>query len=117
MLIILFKDISETSLKTVDFGLKPGNCLVFNCPDLKVGAIHVRDILGFSQLLLTFDAFLDPSQIILPIEDFLNFLEFKIGEKFRYLHPIFEFKFLPEARFPRVNGFGRSFEKLGNFDI
>jgi hypothetical protein len=27
---------------------KPRNYLVFNCPDLKVGAIDIRDIHGFS---------------------------------------------------------------------
>jgi len=32
----------------VGFGLKPSECLIFNCPDLKVGAIDVRDIKGFS---------------------------------------------------------------------
>jgi hypothetical protein len=45
----------------VDFGLKPGYCQVFNCPDLQVGAIDVRDIQGFSQIFLTLDAFLDLS--------------------------------------------------------
>jgi hypothetical protein len=55
----LFK---EVSLKAGDFGLKPGNYLVFNCPDLKVGAIDVRDIQGFSHILLIFDAFLDQTQ-------------------------------------------------------
>jgi len=48
-----------SSLKTVDFGLKPGNCLVFNCPDLKVGAIDVLEIQGFSHIFLIFDTFLD----------------------------------------------------------
>jgi ASC-1-like (ASCH) protein len=44
----------ETSLKTDDFGLKPGNRLVFNCPDLKVGAIDIRDIQGFSPINFNF---------------------------------------------------------------
>jgi hypothetical protein len=41
---------NEYSLKTAVFGLKPGNCQVFNCPDLKVGAIDVRNIQGFSHI-------------------------------------------------------------------
>jgi hypothetical protein len=41
------------------YGLKPGNCLVFNCPDLKVGAIHVLDIHGFSHLDEIYRTFLD----------------------------------------------------------
>jgi len=52
-----------SSLKTVDFGLKPGNCLVFNCPDLKVGAIDIRDIQGFSHIFLIFDTFLEQIQL------------------------------------------------------
>jgi hypothetical protein len=41
----------------VSFGLKPGTCLAFNCPDLKVGAIDVRDINGFSHIFFTFKTF------------------------------------------------------------
>ena len=33
--------------------------MVFNCPDLKVGAIDALDIHGFSHIILIFDAFLD----------------------------------------------------------
>jgi hypothetical protein len=42
--------IHEPGIKTIGFGLKPGNCLFFNCPDLKVGAINDLDNLGFSPL-------------------------------------------------------------------
>jgi hypothetical protein len=49
----------ETSLKTDDFGLKPGNRLVFNCPTLKGGAIDIRDIQGFSHLNKLCITFLD----------------------------------------------------------
>jgi len=51
--------LNVSSQKTVDFGLKPGNCLVFNCPDLKVGAIDVRNIQGFSHINKSQSAFLD----------------------------------------------------------
>jgi len=51
-----------SSLKTVDFGLKPGNWLVFNCPDLKVGAIDARDIQGFSHINKIYCAFLDSTR-------------------------------------------------------
>jgi len=40
----------ESSLKTSNFGLKPGKWLIFNCPDLKVGAIDIRDNQGFSHI-------------------------------------------------------------------
>jgi len=40
----------ESSLKTSNFGLKPGKELIFNCPDLKVGAIDMRDNQGFSHI-------------------------------------------------------------------
>jgi ASC-1-like (ASCH) protein len=43
--------------KLVGLGLKPGNCLAFNCPDLKVGAIDVRDIQGFSHINKIFHLF------------------------------------------------------------
>jgi hypothetical protein len=46
-----------SNLKTIDYGLKPGNYLVFNCPDLKVGAIDIGDIHGFSQIILIIDTF------------------------------------------------------------
>jgi len=49
----------ECSLKTVDFGLKPSNWLFFNCPDLKVGAINILDIMGFSPIDFIFDTFLN----------------------------------------------------------
>jgi hypothetical protein len=52
----------ETSLKTDDFGLKPGNHLVLNCPTLKGGAIDLRDIQGFSPINFIFNTFLDQSQ-------------------------------------------------------
>jgi len=42
--------IDESSLKTINFGLKPGKWLIFNCPDLKVGAIDMRDNQGFSHI-------------------------------------------------------------------
>jgi hypothetical protein len=45
--------------KLVDFGLKPGKCFIFNCPDLKVGAIDVRDIQGFSHNNKIYITFLD----------------------------------------------------------
>jgi len=51
--------LNVSSLKTVDFGLKPGKWLVFNCPDLKVGAIDVRNIQGFSHINKIQSAFLD----------------------------------------------------------
>jgi len=38
----------KSSLKTINFGLKPSKWLIFNCPDLKVGAIDIRDYQGFS---------------------------------------------------------------------
>jgi len=44
---LIFQSLSPV-LELVCFGLKPGNCLVFNCPDLKVGAIDISDIQGFS---------------------------------------------------------------------
>ncbi len=53
----------STVQELVSFGLKPGNCLVFNCPDLKVGAIYVREFQGFSHIFLIVGAFLDQTQI------------------------------------------------------
>ncbi len=53
-----------SSGSSLDFGQKPGNCLVFNCPDLKVGAIDVRGIQGFIHFILIFDTFLDQSHKI-----------------------------------------------------
>jgi hypothetical protein len=41
---------------------KPGNSLAFNCPDLKVGAIHVGDIQGFSHRDEIYSTFLDWTQ-------------------------------------------------------
>jgi hypothetical protein len=41
---------------------KPDTCLVINCPDLKVGAIDIRDIQGFSPINFIFTTFLDQSQ-------------------------------------------------------
>jgi hypothetical protein len=49
----------ESSLKTGDFGLKPGKWLIFNSPALKSGAIDVGDIQGFSHIEKTFGTFLD----------------------------------------------------------
>ena len=46
-------------LKLVGFGLKPGKRLIFNCPNLKVGAIDVRDIQGFSPINNVYVTFLD----------------------------------------------------------
>jgi len=42
--------IIEDSLKTVDFGLKPGNCVITNCPvrQQAYGAIYVNDTQNFS---------------------------------------------------------------------
>jgi len=59
LLLLLF--IFESSLKTVVFGLKPGNCLVFNSPvrQLSVGAIDIHDIQGFSYIYKFFITFLD----------------------------------------------------------
>jgi hypothetical protein len=54
--------IIESSRKTVGFGLKPGNWQFFNCPDLKVGAINIRNIQGFSHIHLILDSFLDQSR-------------------------------------------------------
>ena len=51
--------IIESSLKTSYFGLKPGKWLIFNCPDLKVGAIDMRDNQGFSHINKIHSAFLD----------------------------------------------------------
>jgi len=51
--------IIESSLKTSYFGLKPGKWLIFNCPDLKVGAIDMRDNQGFSHINKTNSAILD----------------------------------------------------------
>jgi hypothetical protein len=58
--------IVESSLKNVDFGLKPGNCLVFNCPvrQLADGAIDALDIQGFSHIFLIFDTFLDQTHCL-----------------------------------------------------
>jgi len=42
--------IYDNSLKTSNFGLKPRKWLIFNCPDLKVGAIDMRDNQGFSHI-------------------------------------------------------------------
>ena len=49
----------ESGLKTAGFGLKPGKCLVSNSPTLKGGAIDVRDIQGFSHIIIICSAFLD----------------------------------------------------------
>jgi len=40
----------ESVLKTGLFGLKPGKWLIFNCPDLKVGAIDMHNNQGFSHI-------------------------------------------------------------------
>jgi len=45
-----FEVINLSSLKTSYFGLKPGKWLIFKCPDLKVGAIDMRDNQGFSHI-------------------------------------------------------------------
>jgi len=42
--------IHKPGLKTISFGLKPGNCLFFNCPYFKVGAIDMSDNQGFSYI-------------------------------------------------------------------
>jgi len=44
------RNINESSLKTSNFGLKPGKWLIFNCLDLKVEAIDMRDNQGFSHI-------------------------------------------------------------------
>jgi hypothetical protein len=62
MALLIMSPVSEM----VSFGLKPGNCVVFNCPDLKVGAIDVRDIQGFSHIFLIFDTFLNQIQPFKP---------------------------------------------------
>ena len=49
----------EASLKTAYFEVKSGNCMIFNCPDLKVGAIYAIDILGFSHINKIYSAFFD----------------------------------------------------------
>jgi hypothetical protein len=51
----------DYSLITFDFGLKPRNWLFLNCPDLKVGAIDILDIMGFSPNDFIFDIFLNKS--------------------------------------------------------
>jgi hypothetical protein len=51
--------LNVSSLKTSYFGLKPGKWLIFNCPDLKVGAIDMRDNQGFSHINKIQSAFLD----------------------------------------------------------
>jgi len=52
----------ESSQKNGNFGLKPGKWLILNCPDLKVGAIDVRDIQGFSHINEIYWHFLDQAQ-------------------------------------------------------
>jgi len=60
----------KVSIKTLEFGLKPGNCVVFNCPvrQLADGAINARDIQGFSHINKICSAF------------FLTGLIFKTGK-------------------------------------
>jgi len=55
----------STVQELVSFGLKPGNCLVFNCPvrQLADGAIYVREFQGFSHIFLIVGTFLDQTQI------------------------------------------------------
>jgi hypothetical protein len=50
-----------SSLRTVGFGLKPRNCLVFDCPvrQLADGAIDVRNFQGFSHINKTYGIFLE----------------------------------------------------------
>ena len=55
----------ESSLKTSNFGLKPGKELIFNCPDLKVGAIDMRDNQGFSHINEIYWLFLDQAHGLL----------------------------------------------------
>ena len=55
---------NESSLKTSYFGLKPGKWLIFNCPDLKVGAIEMLDNQGFSHINEILDLFRPSSRII-----------------------------------------------------
>jgi ASC-1-like (ASCH) protein len=50
MALLIMSPVSEL----VSFGLKPGNCVFFNCPNLKVGAIDVRHIQGFSHIFFNF---------------------------------------------------------------
>jgi len=50
---------NEYSLKTDFFGLKPSKWLIFNCPDLKVGAIDMRDNPGFSHIYEIYCTILD----------------------------------------------------------
>jgi hypothetical protein len=54
----------KVSIKTIGFGLKPGNCVVFNCPvrQLADGAINARDIQGFSHI----------KKIVLPFFDWTH---------------------------------------------
>ena len=47
----------EPTPKRKQFGLKSSNYLVINCHDLKVVAIQVADILGFSQILIFYNDF------------------------------------------------------------
>jgi len=54
--------VNETSQKTIYFGLKPGKWLIFNCPDLKVGAIDMRDNQGFSHINEFYWPFLDQAR-------------------------------------------------------
>ena len=44
------------------FGLNSSNYLVINCHDLKVVAIQVADILGFSQILIFYNHFSEWAQ-------------------------------------------------------
>ena len=52
----------EPTPKRKQFGLKSSNYLVINCHDLKVVAIQVADILGFSQILIFYTHFSEWAQ-------------------------------------------------------
>jgi len=41
-------DSPQIEVKRLRFGLKPGKWLIFNCPDLKVGATDSISVQGFS---------------------------------------------------------------------
>jgi hypothetical protein len=59
----IFLNNYESSLKTIDFGLKSSKWLIFNSPALEGGAIDVRDIQSFSHIEKDFGTFLDWSQL------------------------------------------------------
>ena len=64
------KIIKESCLKTIGFWLKPANSLVFNSPDLKVGAIDVVVNKGFSPIKCFSQTFLDETHK--PFRDYFD---------------------------------------------